>query len=108
MKFEWDERKNQAKYAQAYTKTNLKRLDAMTDDMIDTSDIPPLTDQFFATAKWRMPQPKVKITVEVEQDIMEWFKLKARITRNICPPRSAFTRRRTRCQRGIEFLLYQI
>jgi uncharacterized protein (DUF4415 family) len=21
-----------------------------------------------------MPQPKVKITVEVEQDIMEWFK----------------------------------
>lgn len=74
MKFEWDERKNQAKYAQAYTKTNLKRLDAMTDDMIDTSDIPPLTDQFFATAKWRMPQPKVKITVEVEQDIMEWFK----------------------------------
>jgi len=45
-------------------KTNLKRLDAMTDDMIDTSDIPPLTEQFFKTAKWRMPLPKVKVTVE--------------------------------------------
>ena len=55
-------------------KTNLKRLDAMTDDMIDTSDIPPLTEQFFKTAKWRMPLPKVKVTVEVEQDVMEWFK----------------------------------
>jgi len=27
-------------------KTNLERIDAMTDDMIDTSDIPPLTDVF--------------------------------------------------------------
>jgi len=29
----------------------------MTDDMIDTSEIPPLTKEFFATAKWRMPKP---------------------------------------------------
>jgi len=57
-----------------HTKTNLERLDAMTDDMIDTSDIPPLTDEFFATAKWRMPKQKVKITVEVEPEVVEWFK----------------------------------
>jgi uncharacterized protein (DUF4415 family) len=56
------------------TETNLERLDAMTDDMIDTSDIPPLTDKFFATAKWRMPKSKVKVTVEVEPEIVEWFK----------------------------------
>lgn len=55
------------------TKTNLERLDAMTDDMIDTSDIPPLTDKFFATAKWRMPGKKVKVTVEVDSEVMEWF-----------------------------------
>ena len=55
-------------------KTNLERIDAMTDDMIDTSDIPPLTDNFFATAKWRMPKPKVKITVEVEPEVLDWFK----------------------------------
>ena len=55
------------------TKTNLERFDAMTDDMIDTSDIPPLTEEFFTTAKWRMPKPKVKVTVEIEPEIMEWF-----------------------------------
>jgi uncharacterized protein (DUF4415 family) len=46
----------------------------MTDDMIDTSDIPPLTDKFFATAKWRMPKRRVKVTVEVEPEVVEWFK----------------------------------
>jgi len=54
--------------------TNLAKLDALTDDQIDTSDIPPLTDKFFATAKWRMPKSKVKVTVEVEPDVLEWFK----------------------------------
>ncbi len=56
------------------TATNLEQLDAMTDEMIDTSDIPPLGEDFFATAHWRMPQPKVKVTVEVEPEIWEWFK----------------------------------
>lgn len=56
------------------TKTNLERFDAMTDDMIDTSDIPPLTEDFFANATWRMPKPKVKVTVEVEPEVMDWFK----------------------------------
>lgn len=56
------------------TKTNLERLDAMTDDMIDTSDIPPLTNKFFATAKWRMPVPKVQVTVEVDPEVIAWFK----------------------------------
>ena len=57
-----------------HTKTNLDRFDAMTDDMIDTSDIPPLTDDFFASAKWRMPKDKVKVVVEVEPEIAQWFK----------------------------------
>ena len=56
------------------TKTNLERFDAMTDEMIDTSETPPLTEEFFATAKWRMPKQKVKVTVEVEPEIVEWFK----------------------------------
>ncbi len=56
------------------TKTNLDRFDALTDDMIDTSDIPPLTDEFFASAKWRMPNDKVKVTVEVEAEVAQWFK----------------------------------
>ena len=56
------------------TATNLERLDAMTDEMIDTSDIPPLTEGFFAAAQWRMPTPKVKVTVEIESEVWEWFK----------------------------------
>lgn len=56
------------------TKTNLDRFDAMTDDMIDTSDIPPLTEEFFASAKWRMPKNKVKLTVEIEPEVAQWFK----------------------------------
>ena len=63
MNFEWDKQKNQVniKRPQAmnenntnkHTKTNLDIFDAMTDDMIDTSDVPPLTEKFFSTAKWR-------------------------------------------------------
>ena len=56
------------------TKTNLDRFDALTDDMIDTSDIPPLTEDFFASAKWRMPKEKVEVTVEVEPEVAQWFK----------------------------------
>jgi uncharacterized protein (DUF4415 family) len=46
----------------------------MTDEMIDTSDIPLLSDEFFAKATWRMPRPPVSVTVRVEPDILEWFK----------------------------------
>ena len=58
------------------TKTNWEEFDALTDDMIDTSDIPPLSDDFFATAKWRMPKSrkKVSVTVEIEPEVVEWFK----------------------------------
>jgi hypothetical protein len=43
------------------TKTNLELFDAMTDDMIDTSDIPALTEEFFTNATWKMSKPKVKV-----------------------------------------------
>jgi uncharacterized protein (DUF4415 family) len=56
------------------TKTNLDRFDALTDDMIDTSDIPPLTEDFFASAKWRIPKDKVKVLVEVEPEVAQWFR----------------------------------
>ena len=46
----------------------------MTDEMIDTSDIPPLSDEFFATAKWRMPKQDITVTVEVEPEVVEWYR----------------------------------
>ena len=88
MRLTWDEYKNQTNIAKhgldfadahsvifmnKHTKTNWELVDALTDEMIDTSDTPLLTDEFFATAKWRMPKQKVKVTVEVEPDVAEWF-----------------------------------
>lgn len=38
------------------SETDWARIDQMTDDEIDTSDIPPLDDAFFAAAQWRLPE----------------------------------------------------
>ncbi|MEM7532016.1 MAG: BrnA antitoxin family protein [Chloroflexota bacterium] len=61
------------------SETNLVLFDEMTDDMIDTSEIPPLSDEFFETAEWRMPEEivpekRVKVTIEIEPTILAWFK----------------------------------
>ncbi|HZH31398.1 MAG TPA: BrnA antitoxin family protein [Pyrinomonadaceae bacterium] len=45
----------------------------MTDEEIDTSDIPPLDEAFFADAKLRVPG-KVSVTVNVDADVLEWFR----------------------------------
>ena len=54
--------------------TNWERVDALTDDEIDTSDIPPLDEDFFANAELVMPEPKQVITIRVDKDVVEWFK----------------------------------
>ncbi|MEP6912945.1 MAG: hypothetical protein ABI923_09335 [bacterium] len=36
--------------------TDWARVDQMTEDEIDTSDIPPLDDAFFVGARWRLPR----------------------------------------------------
>jgi uncharacterized protein (DUF4415 family) len=46
----------------------------MTDEEIDTSDIPPLDEELFASAELRMPQAKPSITIRLDPDILEWFK----------------------------------
>jgi uncharacterized protein (DUF4415 family) len=54
--------------------TDWDRIDALTDEEIDTSDIPPLDADFFANAQLRLPKPKQVITVRLDADIVEWFK----------------------------------
>ena len=56
------------------SRTDWNRVDAMTDEEIDTSDIPPLDEAFFADAKLRIPQAKPSITIRLDPDILEWFK----------------------------------
>ena len=56
------------------SETNLVHFDEMADDMVDTSEIPPLTEEFFKKATWRMPEPPVEVTIKIEPDTLAWFK----------------------------------
>lgn len=55
------------------SKTDWARIDAMSDEDIDTSDIPPLSEEFFAKAQLRMPQAPVKVSVQVDSETLAWF-----------------------------------
>ena len=45
----------------------------MTDDKIDTTDIPPLGDAFFAEATLHTPKKSVAVTVHVDPEVLAWF-----------------------------------
>ncbi len=55
------------------SQTNWAKLETMTDEEIDTSDIPPLDEKFFANARLRMPRGKVAVTVSVEKEVVDWY-----------------------------------
>jgi uncharacterized protein (DUF4415 family) len=61
-------------------KSDLTKLEQMTDEEIDFSDIPPLTDEQLANMKPLrdlLPQAvpnKVRITIRLDADILKWFK----------------------------------
>jgi uncharacterized protein (DUF4415 family) len=46
----------------------------MKDEDVDTSDIPPLGKDFSARAKLRLPKKKVAVTLNVDEEVLEWFK----------------------------------
>jgi uncharacterized protein (DUF4415 family) len=53
------------------SQSNWKHIDSLTDEDIDTSDIPPLPDEFFQRARVRMP--KQRVTVQIDADLLQWF-----------------------------------
>ena len=56
-------------------KSDLKRLDRMTDKDIDYSDIPPLDDAFFKkTTMVAWPPVKRQVTVRLDADVLRWLK----------------------------------
>ncbi len=55
------------------SQTNWVKLKAMTDEEIDTSDIPLLDEKFFANARLRLPRGKVAVTVSVEKEVVDWY-----------------------------------
>ena len=59
------------------SKTDWARIDAMSDDEIDTSDIPPLADDFFLNAKLRMSSSSLAtVAIRVDPETLLWFQSK--------------------------------
>jgi uncharacterized protein (DUF4415 family) len=56
------------------SRTNWQALDSMSDEDIDYSDIPPLTDDFFAKATLRIPAAQAKNVIQLDPDVIAWFK----------------------------------
>ena len=48
----------------------------MGDEEIDDSDIPKLDKSFWKKAKLTMPEPKERLTIRVDHDVVEWLKKK--------------------------------
>ena len=46
----------------------------MTDEEIDTSEIPKLDEEWFKNAKVVLPQKKKAISLRLDGDVLKWFK----------------------------------
>ena len=60
-------------------KSDLAKLDRMTDAEIDYSDIPELDDAFWKTAvpvNW--PPAKTQLTIRLDADVLDWLKSNGR------------------------------
>ena len=55
-------------------KSDFQRLRQMRDEEIDYSDIPRLDDSFWKAATLRMPEPKDRLTIRLDHDIVQWLK----------------------------------
>ena len=64
------------------SRTDWKRVKAMTDRDIDLSDSPELTPRMFARAIVRRGlkpvPPKAQLTLRVDQDVLAWFRNRGR------------------------------
>jgi uncharacterized protein (DUF4415 family) len=55
------------------SQTDWAALAAMTDEDIDYSDIPPLTEEFFQNATLRIPATQAHQLIQLDPDILQWF-----------------------------------
>jgi uncharacterized protein (DUF4415 family) len=53
--------------------TNWAALEARSDENIDYSDIPPLTEAFFEKAALRIPANQAHQWVQIDPDVLQWF-----------------------------------
>ena len=55
------------------SRTNWAALEAMTEEEIDYSDIPPLTEEFFEKATLRIPANLAHRLVQIDPEVLKWF-----------------------------------
>jgi uncharacterized protein (DUF4415 family) len=55
------------------SRTNWAALESRSEENIDYSDIPPLTDDFFERATLRIPVSEAKNLVQLDPDVKQWF-----------------------------------
>lgn len=56
------------------SKKDLDRYDAMRDEDIDYSDIPELTEEFWANAKVTPPRTKPNVSLRLPEEVVDFFK----------------------------------
>jgi uncharacterized protein (DUF4415 family) len=59
-------------------KSDLGRIDRMTDAEIDYSDIPPLGKAFFTNARAPWPPAKKQLSIRLDADVLDWLKAQGR------------------------------
>jgi uncharacterized protein (DUF4415 family) len=55
------------------SKPDWEGLDDIVEEM-DTSDLPPSDKTFFSNSRLRLAEKSVPVTVEIEADLLEWYK----------------------------------
>jgi uncharacterized protein (DUF4415 family) len=55
-------------------KTDFKRLRELRDADINFTDIPKLGKSFWKDAKLTLPEPKDRLTIRIDHDVVEWLK----------------------------------
>ncbi len=54
--------------------SDVGRLDALSDEQIDDTEIPTLDEAFFAKAAVHWPPAKKQLTVRLDADVLEWLR----------------------------------
>ena len=55
------------------SRTNWAALESGSEENIDYSDIPPLTDEFFKRATLHIPADQAHNIVQLDPDVKQWF-----------------------------------
>ena len=66
------------KHSRKPSKADWDRFDAIEEEGIDTTDIPALGKDFFRNAELKLPAGKERITIWLDQDVLEFIRTQGR------------------------------